>query len=82
MSSCRSYVGRWARTAGMLNERVSVRGVPAPVHARRLSGSPERALGTLRGLLFPVDGVLIADHMAHGPDDDEGQDYDDVEHDH
>jgi hypothetical protein len=35
---------------------------------------------TLRGLLLPVNGVLVADHMVHSPDADEGYDYDDVEH--
>jgi hypothetical protein len=36
-------------------------------------------LGTA-GILLPVDGVLVADQMAHSPDADEGYDYDDVEH--
>jgi hypothetical protein len=30
---------------------------------------------------FPVDGVAVADHVAHRPDADEGQKYDEMEHD-
>ena len=30
--------------------------------------------------LFPVDSVSIADHVAQGPDADEGQNYDEVKH--
>jgi hypothetical protein len=29
---------------------------------------------------FPVDGVVIADHVAHSPDADEGQNDDEVKH--
>jgi hypothetical protein len=34
-----------------------------------------------RVLLLPVNGLLVADHMAYRADADEGYDYDDVEHD-
>jgi hypothetical protein len=34
-----------------------------------------------RCALLPVNGVLVADHMAYRADADEGYDYDDVEHD-
>ena len=29
---------------------------------------------------FPVDSFVIADHVAQGPDADEGQNYDEVKH--
>jgi hypothetical protein len=47
-----------------------------------IGGSVARCLWTAqRGLLLPVNGVLVADHMAYRADADEGYDYDDMEHD-